>query len=93
MFLTVDELKVLARSRQLQVGGTKTELATRLVQHVAAYDDEDRFMTFLTVDELKVLCRARGLKVGGTKDVLIARLVLLVKRAGSKPGTKSAELR
>ena len=79
-FLTANELKVLARSRQLQVGGVKSELVARLVQRVPAHDDEIQFMTFLTVDELRVLCRARGLKVGGTKGVLIIRLVSFAKR-------------
>ena len=60
--LTVDQLKVLCRRKNLKVGGQKDKLVYRLN------------LFEKNVDELKVLCRKNNLKVGGRKRELIGRL-------------------
>jgi len=75
LFLTADELKVLARSRGLPLTGSRAEIAERVVRFTTGHNIEE-ILGRLLVDELRVLCRARGLGVSGAKRDLVLRLVL-----------------
>ena len=46
MFMTVDELRVLLRSRGLQTSGSKQCLGERLAQHAAAKSDKVESLKF-----------------------------------------------
>ncbi len=74
--MTVDEITVLLRSRNLQTGGLKRTMCERLVRRTAAEPDPVEFLKkLLSVDEMRMFLRARGLRVGGVKHILSERLL------------------
>ncbi len=84
--VTVEQLKDIARDKDLPVGGTKAELIERLNEEAvdevapeaeggpAAEAEEEADYDEWTVDELKDALRSRGLMVSGTKAELVERL-------------------
>ena len=73
-FMTMDELRVLLRSRGLPTGGDKQALSERFSRRAVLRWGQVQFLGFLTVGETKVLLRSRGQLVGGNKTTLSERL-------------------
>ena len=73
-FMTMDELRVLLRSRGLPTGGDKQALSERSSRRAVLRGSQVQFLGFLTVDEMKVLLRSRGQLVSGNKTTLSQRL-------------------
>jgi uncharacterized protein YnzC (UPF0291/DUF896 family) len=81
--VTVEQLKDIARDKELPVGGTKSELIERLNEDAvdsnaeggpAAEPEEEAAYDEWTVEELKDALRSRDLPVSGNKAELVERL-------------------
>jgi len=91
--LKVVELKQILKDNGLRVGGTKSELISRILENNSLYENDIKISpvyiqkgmtTKQTVPQLKALLKSYGLKVSGRKADLIERLNAYSGDVGTK---------